>query len=175
MARPKKKDDDSKPSKIPLDLDKIHATKKHLMPVFIEKFQEYGTILTTCEKIGIDPKTFRYWRKKFPEFDEAVVEADDKLTERLERKAVNNALAGNDTLLIFLLKSRRPKKYRGDGGNISISINVSEIAKNVGVIISKHLPDSCPHCHQSLDLKKPIVSELQYFASKQENMPSTDI
>lgn len=54
------------------------------------------------------------WRNKYPEFADAADDAIEAGTDLLEDVAKLRATAvdGSDTLLMFLLKSRRPDKYR---------------------------------------------------------------
>lgn len=54
--------------------------------------------------------TYR-WRKEDADFAEAWSQSLDSGIDRLEDAAFERALNGSDTLLIFLLKSKRPKVY----------------------------------------------------------------
>jgi len=64
-----------------------------------------------CEISGIGRKTAYVWRAQDPEFAEAWDEATEAGVERLEDEAYRRALVGSDTLMIFLLKAKRPKVY----------------------------------------------------------------
>jgi hypothetical protein len=51
-------------------------------------------------------------REKSPEKCEVIAQGND----RLEDIALDRAIAGSDELLMFLLRGRRPEKYRRDSG-----------------------------------------------------------
>ncbi|GIV18957.1 MAG: hypothetical protein KatS3mg023_1991 [Armatimonadota bacterium] len=51
-------------------------------------------------------------RARSATFAEAWQDAWEQGTDALEDEAVRRALAGSDTLLMFLLKARRPEKFR---------------------------------------------------------------
>lgn len=67
---------------------------------------------TACARAGIGRTTLHEWRHGDPELDAAVEDAIEYGTDVLEDVARDRAVRGSDTLLIFLLKSRRPDKYR---------------------------------------------------------------
>jgi hypothetical protein len=65
------------------------------------------------------------WRRTDRAFDEAWAEALEAGTENLEEVAYNRASQTSDTLAIFLLKARRPEKYRE---NIKVETELSDDA-----------------------------------------------
>ena len=86
--------------------------KTNAQLVFVEQLVKGQTITDAAKAAGICRRTAYSWR----ESDEAFAEAwDDALeigTEKLETEATRRALESSDTLLIFLLKARRPNVYR---------------------------------------------------------------
>ena len=52
------------------------------------------------------------WRAEDPLFAEAWDEAIEEGTDKLEEEARRRALNGSDPLIMFMLKARRPAKYR---------------------------------------------------------------
>jgi len=90
---------------------------------------EGWSIRHACEKSGCTPPTLRQYREADPEFDEQCSEAIEMGTDALEDTALMRARFGtdkpvyyqgeecghireySDTLLIFLLKARRPEKF----------------------------------------------------------------
>ena len=52
------------------------------------------------------------WRAEDPLFAEAWDEAIEEGTDKLEDEARRRALNGSDQLIMFMLKARRPAKYR---------------------------------------------------------------
>lgn len=73
------------------------------------------SITKACRDAGISNRTYYDWREEHPEFAVAADRAIEQGTDKLEDIAWERAtrpLDGSDTMLIFLLKARRPAKYR---------------------------------------------------------------
>jgi len=70
------------------------------------------SVMTAAEAAGVARQTVYRWRQEDEAFARAWDEAIEAGTDRLEDEALRRAFAGSDTLLIFLLKARRPAKYR---------------------------------------------------------------
>ena len=70
------------------------------------------SVTAAAEAAGIDRKTAYRWRDAQPDFAASWEDALEDGTDHLEDEALRRAFAGSDLLLIFLLKARRPKKYR---------------------------------------------------------------
>lgn len=84
------------------------------------------TITAACKRAGIRTQIFYAWRKNDAEFAEEVKVANDEITERLEQKAHEQAVGVHGTepvpsLMIFLLKARKPEMYR-DNTEASLSL-----------------------------------------------------
>lgn len=89
------------------------------------------TVLAASRKTGTEPTTHYRWIKNDPEYAQAVEDALELITQRLEQKAGERA-AGigvkqpSDILMMFLLNGRRPDVYRpqakgefrGKGGEV---------------------------------------------------------
>ena len=89
-----------------------------------------GNVSRACEQAEIPRKTAYNWKSEDAEFADKWEEAVEQGTEELEQEARRRAFNGvdepvfyqgetcgtvrkySDTLLIFLLKGRRPEKYR---------------------------------------------------------------
>lgn len=71
-----------------------------------------GNITKSAEAAGITRQGVHYWRQTDPEFAEAWDDSIEAGTENLEENAYNRAIKSSDLLTIFLLKARRPEKYR---------------------------------------------------------------
>ena len=96
---------------------------------FLQELLKTGIVTKTAEVIGIPPRTVYNWRKVDKEFaaawDEAVETSTDRLVEEARRRAHDGTLKPvyqggkhvgdireySDTLLMFLIKARRPE-YR---------------------------------------------------------------
>ena len=71
-----------------------------------------GTVTAACQAERIHRSTYYAWRAADPAFAAQADDAIESGTDVLEDEARRRALNGSDTLLIFLLKARRPEKYR---------------------------------------------------------------
>lgn len=98
--------------------------------VFLAGLIEGSTVTIAAEAAGIDRATAYRWREADNEFGKAWDEALEAGTDRLEQEALRRARDGvtkpvyqggkevgqvqeySDTLMIFLLKGRRPEKFR---------------------------------------------------------------
>lgn len=86
--------------------------KANAQRVFTEHLVKGQTITAAAKAAGICRRTAYSWRESDKTFAEAWDDALEIGTEKLETEATRRALEGSDTLLIFLLKARRPKVYR---------------------------------------------------------------
>lgn len=74
---------------------------------------EQGYSVTFARKAaGLERAAFDAWRDDDDEFDKACDVAIEAGTDVLEDLARERVATGGDSLLMFLLKSRRPEKYR---------------------------------------------------------------
>lgn len=70
------------------------------------------TVTSACQAEHIHRSTYYAWRAADSGFAAQADDAIESGTDVLEDEARRRAIAGSDTLLIFLLKARRPEKYR---------------------------------------------------------------
>lgn len=106
---------------------KYTPLKKEL--AFLEALEHCGNVVKSCQISGVSRRAAYDWRGADPEFAKKWEKALDRGTDALEDEAVRRAVDGvdkpvymggkflkikeySDTLLIFLLKCRRPEKYR---------------------------------------------------------------
>lgn len=100
------------------------------MPKFIDHLANGGTVAAACQLAVIGRATAYRHRQKDEDFALAWVDAEEESTEKLEEEAYRRAFKGvekpihyegrridfvteySDTMLIFLLKARRPEQYR---------------------------------------------------------------
>lgn len=115
---------------------------------FLAALEERVTVEAACREIGIERSTAYRRRQRDEEFALAWHDVDEATTQRMEREAFRRAVDGfksdvlykgsvvgsetkySDTLLIFLLKARRPEKYRENvriehGGTIGVDLSSS--------------------------------------------------
>ena len=81
-------------------------------PGFLTTFRQTGNVLLSCHAAGISRKTAYQTRQRNPAFAAEWAAAEEDATEALEAEARRRAMSTSDTLLIFLLKARRPAVYR---------------------------------------------------------------
>lgn len=104
--------------------------KPKWIPKFLDGFAEQKTVSAASKLAGINRSTVYERRKTDPEFEEQFLDVEEEITQALEREAMRRAAEGvtrpifhlgkeigverkfSDTLLIFLLKARRPDVYR---------------------------------------------------------------
>jgi transposase-like protein len=97
---------------------------------WLEAFEAEGTVRYACKVAGVGRSTVYEWRQKDEAFALAWADIEEATTEAMEREAYRRAVEGvteplvsagkrvcdttkfSDTLLIFMLKARRPEKYR---------------------------------------------------------------
>jgi hypothetical protein len=88
-----------------------------------------GTVMAACQAERIHRSTYYAWRAADPEFAAQADDAIESGTDELEEIARQRAITGSDTLLIFLLKARRPEKYRErqtiQGGDKPVEITIT--------------------------------------------------
>lgn len=86
--------------------------EKDWKDTFLKSLVLYGTVTAACKTAGVSRQTAYRHRQSDEDFALAWADAEEQSTEELEREAINRAINGSDTLMIFLLKARRPEKYR---------------------------------------------------------------
>lgn len=100
------------------------------------------TIMLACKRSGVSTKSFYKWRKEDPDFAALVEEANENITQRLEQKANEFAVgvgveAPIPSLMVFMLKARRPDVYRENteakldvmgpnGANLSFTLSLGD-------------------------------------------------
>lgn len=108
----------------------IRGQAVRLKKALAEKISETGNITRACEEVGVARQTHYQWYRTDPDYAALVEAAIELGVERLEDEARRRAVEGweepvfhqgvmvdtvrkySDTLLIFLLKGAKPKKYR---------------------------------------------------------------
>jgi len=87
--------------------EQVRTTKKK--QEFIENFEQLiGIISTTCQKIGIDRKTYYNWMKDDEEFVKKVERAKERQVNMVEDRLMRAILKDNITAIIFYLKNKHP-------------------------------------------------------------------
>lgn len=104
--------------------------KRDWKPDFLLAFEETGLVKEACEVAKVGRSTVYEARQQDEAFALAWHDIEEETTERMEREAFRRGVEGvekpvfqggkevgrikdySDTLLIFMLKARRPEKYR---------------------------------------------------------------
>jgi hypothetical protein len=139
---------------------KARARKDDWRPRFLAAFGEHVTVSEACRVAGVSRRNVYDERARSEAFAADWAEIEEGSTERLEAEALRRAVEGwverpvfdkegvqvgevrkfSDTLLIFMLKARRPDTYREryqhehsgpDGGPIAaeiVAVDAKEVA-----------------------------------------------
>ncbi len=79
---------------------------------FLETYRQTGNVRLSADAAGVSRFTPYKAAKADPEFAEQWQQAGEDALDALEAVARQRAMRTSDTLLIFLLKSLRPDRYR---------------------------------------------------------------
>jgi hypothetical protein len=131
--------------KVPGRPDAATRTRQQLEQ-YLEGVRQFGTLIHACQLAHVSPHTIYAWREHDETFVLRENEAQEHLTQDLEREALRRALEGFDrpvyqkgelvgyervyseSLMNTLLRARRPDKYRE---NINVSGSVEQIVREV--------------------------------------------
>lgn len=108
----------------------VPQNASHKRAAFLAAYAQTGNITAAAHAAGCSPSTHRHVWMKQPDYPALFAEAQEQAVELMEAEALRRATRGieepvfhrgkqcgsirkySDTLLIFLLKAARPKKYR---------------------------------------------------------------
>lgn len=88
----------------------IRTPKKEA--AFLEELSQGNSVAQACRAAEIGRTTAYDWRNADEDFAARWDAAIEEGTDLLEDAAKKRAIDGSDTLMIFLMKGRRPDKYR---------------------------------------------------------------
>lgn len=80
--------------------------------VFLTALAHGASVTEACRLAGVSRQHAYRCRARSSSFAQQWLDAQEEGTDALEDEATRRAFAGSDTLLMFLLKARRPEKYR---------------------------------------------------------------
>jgi hypothetical protein len=78
----------------------------------LRRLAEGKSIGAACKAAKIARRTYYYWRDDHPEFARLADDAIEDGTDAIEDNALNQAKHGAQTIMVLILKARRPEKYR---------------------------------------------------------------
>jgi hypothetical protein len=90
--------------------------------VFFAALAQGEPVGSAAIEAGYSRSSVYEYRKADSAFAAAWLAADEEGVEGLEREARKRALADSDTMLIFLLKAKRPTVYRERASYVSITL-----------------------------------------------------
>ena len=121
---------------------RVAMVVSHPDPIKMRALRAYtiaGTVKRACLAAKVGRSTWYDWMEADPVFAKAVVDAAEEVTDELEEEAVERAKHGSDTLLIFLLKSKRPQQYRERQEITVVSSDVKARLVRQAIMITDHL------------------------------------
>lgn len=99
-------------------------------PRFLEVFAATGNVRLAASAAGVSRSAPYKHARIDPEFAEKWLSAREDAVDTLEAEARRRALAGSDTLIMFLLKSLRPDVYR-DRASLDVRLDLRREAERV--------------------------------------------
>ncbi|GIV18990.1 MAG: hypothetical protein KatS3mg023_0741 [Armatimonadota bacterium] len=93
-------------------MTKVTPIKKMWREKFLAALARGCSVSQASRLAGISRQHAYRCRSRSQTFAQQWQDAWEQGTDALEDEAVRRALAGSDTLLMFLLKARRPEKFR---------------------------------------------------------------
>ena len=79
---------------------------------FLKALRETGIVTDAAKILGVDRTTVYRERDRNPQFKADWEQVNEWVTEELEQEARRRAMKGSDTLLMFMLRAKRPSVYR---------------------------------------------------------------
>lgn len=150
---------------------------KDWAPAFLEAFEATGLVIEAAQRAGVARSTVYKHRAEDEEFATAWQELEDDVVERMEAEAKRRAVEGvprksydkdgnlireeqvySDTLLIFLLKARRPDVYREN-------VKVQHTGPNEGPV-RHELDIAVPEVRKHLDAALAAAQEAEGAAQR---------
>jgi len=101
--------------------------------IFLDELAAGNSVTSGARLISVSTVALYKLRHNDAEFASKWAEALESGTDILEDEAVRRAKDGSDTLLIFLLKGRRPAKYREH-----VRVTVTEVDKMIDMACEEH-------------------------------------
>ena len=119
-----------------MDRNKALSTKvrrkatKDKLKVAVNLWQNtQGHITKVCKALGIHRSTFYRWIDRYPDFSQALLDAEGELNDEMRQVLLDKAFKGNTSELLFYLKNRHPdfKQQRLTGFRTSIGDEKIEV------------------------------------------------
>ena len=125
---------------------------------FLEVFASGTTVTTAAAAAGIDRSTANRARKTDPDFNAAWTEAEEAGTDILEEVAIKRATEFSDTLLLALLRARRPVKFMERQRLEHVRVDLSSAQEELELMAKKILADDEDKAEETKQLTGPKIS-----------------
>ena len=144
---------------------------------FLRVLSETANVVESCKAAGVKRRSVYRWRDEDPEFRKAWDDANERGTDALEDEAIRRASKGtrkpvfykgticghvreySDTLMIVMLKARRPAKFKERSAVEMTGSNGQPIAFDIRMPIDEFnkLPagEQIKHMQQALGASRP--------------------
>lgn len=137
----------------------VHPKKRS----FLVAFSECGVIFEACRCARMGRQTHYDWMEVDEQYAKAFKMAEEAAVEALEFEARRRAKDGvtrevfhqgevcgyrtdfSDLLMIFLLKGARPEKYREQGVQVQVNVNIADRIKAARVRVRDAQPKELPN------------------------------
>ena len=125
---------------------------------FLEVFASGTTVTTAAAAAGIDRSTANRARKTDRDFNAAWTDAEEAGTDILEECAIKRAMEFSDTLLLALLRARRPEKFMERQRLEHVHVDLSSAQEELENMARKILADDEDEAEETKQLTGPKTS-----------------
>lgn len=80
-----------------------------------------------ADNLGINQDTLYTYKKKYPEFSEALKKGKEVVDFEVENALLKNALSGNVTAQIYWLNNRKPKQWKNKRNDETNNDEISKV------------------------------------------------
>ena len=80
-----------------------------------------------ADNLGINQDTLYTYKKKYPEFSEALKKGKEVVDFEVENALLKNALGGNVTAQIYWLNNRKPKQWKNKRNDETNNDEISKV------------------------------------------------
>ena len=122
---------------------------------FVQVLREGHTVEMASRTAGVSRMTAYRHRKTDPAFAEAWEHAYESGTDVLEQVAIKRAIEHDSQLLMFMLKARRPEKYRENSRIEHVRIDYREGADELELLARKILREDQEEAEKLKELPPP--------------------
>lgn len=121
--------------------DRTHSGRaREQRRIFLDAIGKGMSVSSACKAADIGRTTAYRWRKTNKPFAKAWDEAEQDGIDRLEDRALAMAHAGDAKLIMFLLKAKRPEKYRESVAHThsgGFDVNLDEVRASIDRKLSR--------------------------------------